>query len=605
MKTFIIVGVFITLISNNIFSEGRIAYIDHLSDTNFSPQMKEEHIVYVYVISEANIKVQVLDSNNRVIFEFKPDNNAKEGMRQYKWDGKDATGKVVSPGVYKYLVSISDIDNTYSYVEEAYVNVIDAYVKDIPPVVEEILYEEYEVAETFPVKTKINGVSETQIDSAAINTRSVPIYEVLRLKLRTQLGKRIKSALDLDLQSAPIKGVDSVYMDNLSVDYNLDNINVSLFYRKHVGFYNTPLKLFSSYRAPRDRIGLISDFRLKSFYSQVIMHSAHVENKIEHGICLRLEQKLGNIVKLGLSSVNQLRKDGSNIIVGVDGDLSIFKMINMKAEVAYSGDTQMQKKDVAYRIETSIPVSLLKFSFNYQDIGQEFIYYYSDIPHGTDSKGYELKLSLSTKPSDRSFLRLFGINLGFENYNNHFENLPVKTISANMMFDLKNNLNTFIAYSITDSSSSVGLFKTENGFVNMRYKISNNLEAGLWVISLNGSSYSNTSVRVGASYLLRQAMKIISEVSSSQRTVSVLNRKQEYNINSIMLGNEWQFRKKISFYAHVRFSQQAGAQNRIMLSGYLSGKYDLLENVSLTGSYGSYTDLENQNRFFLQCRVLF
>jgi hypothetical protein len=514
-------------------------------------------------------------------------------MREYKWDGKDATGKIVPAGVYKYVVYISNIDNAYTYTEEAYVSVVDFYIKDIPPVVEEISYEE---PETLFVKTELHGVSETQFDSTAQDTRSVPFYQNLKLKFRSQFGSNIKSGLDLDLQSAPIKGVDSVYMDNLFVDYNYKNINI--------GFYNTPLRLFSSYKAPRDRLGLVSDYKYKNFYSQLIFHNANVENKLENGIILRLEQKLGSIVKFGLSSVNQLRENGSNIVLGIDSDLNISK-INLNTEIARSEDTQMQKKDLAYRIETSIPVSLLRFNFNYQDIGQEFIYYYSDIPHGTDSKGYELKLGFSTKPSEKNFLRLFGMNVGYENYNNHFENSPTKTISANMMFDLKNNLNTFVAYSVTDSSTTAGMFKTESSFVNMKYKISNRIDSSFWVMLLNGDTYKNTSIRLGMNYILNHDMKIVTELSNSQRTLVLLNKKQEYNINSIMLGDEYTIFKNINLYTHIRFSQQTGTENKNMFGGYLSVKYELLKNISLTASYGSYTDLENQNRFFIQCKAVF
>ena len=79
-------------------------------------------------------------------------------------------------------------------------------------------------------------------------------------------------------------------MDNLFVDYYYKNINVGMFYRKHIGFYNTPLRLFSSYRTPRDKIGIFSDFKFKNFYSQLITYNANVENKTENGIALRLEQ---------------------------------------------------------------------------------------------------------------------------------------------------------------------------------------------------------------------------------------------------------------------------------------------------------------------------
>ena len=199
MKTKVIKFIiFIILLYNSfIFSQSKIAYIDRLSDTSFSPMMKEVNTIYIYVISQANIKIQVLDSSNRVVFEFKPENNVKEGMKEYKWDGKDATGKIVSSGVYKYVVYISNIDNTYTYVEEAYVSVLDFYMKDIPPIVEEIVYEEPEV---LPIKIEVHGVSKTQFDSTAQDTRSVPFYQILKLNLRSHFGTRVKSGLDLDLQ---------------------------------------------------------------------------------------------------------------------------------------------------------------------------------------------------------------------------------------------------------------------------------------------------------------------------------------------------------------------------------------------------------------------
>jgi hypothetical protein len=69
MKTkiikFIILSIIILINSSVIFSQSKIAYIDHLSETNFSPMMKEINTIYIYVISQANIKIQVLDSNNK------------------------------------------------------------------------------------------------------------------------------------------------------------------------------------------------------------------------------------------------------------------------------------------------------------------------------------------------------------------------------------------------------------------------------------------------------------------------------------------------------------------------------------------------------------
>jgi len=587
------------LVCLNIYPQGKIAYIDSLSDLSFVPSAGETNTINIYVIDRANIKIQVFNQSNRIVYEFPIYLDVREGMKQYKWDGKDSNGKIVPPGVYKYVVTFSDIKNTYSYAEESYVSVSEYSISDIPPVVEKIISEEEVI---LPLKIDLKGTSYTQTDSTAEKTRGVSVYERLSLQFKLNYLEKVKTNLDLDLQSAPITGSESVYMDNVSIDYTNDKFNTGVFYRKYLGFYNTPLRLFSSYKVARDKQGVYFEGKYKNTYGQIIRHNAIVNNIGEDGIMLRVEQKLMKYLNFGFSSVNQQRNNGSNRVLGIDTNLTLNRII-LKIEGAQSEDTQLQKKGNAFRIETTIPISLFKFGLNYQDIGQEFISYYSDIPHGSDSKGYEVYFGFTTNAEKTG--QLFGMNLGLENFNNHFENAPTRSINSNFKIDFNKNLNTLIAYTVTESSSNVGVFKTNSSFINIRHKITQKFDASYFVTVLKSDTYENNSVRITPNYFINENQKIVGEIQVSQRKLILNTGNQNYDINSVMVGYERPFLKKFTVYGHMRISQEKSVKDRTLNSGYLSCKYTIMENFYILGSYGSYIDPENQDRLFIQAKINF
>ncbi len=87
--------------------------------------------------------------------------------------------------------------------------------------------------------------------------------------------------------------------------------------------------------------------------------------------------------------------------------------------------------------------------------------------------------------------------------------------------------------------------------------------------------------------------------------MTISNAEQNYDITSLMIGQEYRIFKKSTLYTHLRISNEKAQQTKTLNSLYARFKYELSHIVSLLASYGSYSDLENQNRIFIQTKINF
>ncbi len=590
-KTIFTAGIVLLLLPM-VFAAGRFAYIDHLSKNSFSAKTGETSKIYIYAVEPVNIQIKIYDSKDRLIREFPVQKKLLQGYHHYTWNGKTADGKILPAGVYKYEVTFWSTKGDYAYSEEDFISIAEDTISAIPPMPKKIIKGAYK---PLPFETEFRGISDTRVESGDDSTRDDDIYERFKMDFRGKYKQNILSDLSLEYQSSPISGAKELDLRSAGAGYAYKRLKTDFFYKKYVGFYDTPLRLFASYKANRDRSGarVRGNFADTSF--EVMYHKLNAID--EAGAMLRLEQGLGKGIYLGVSSVNRLFGNSNNYIMGVDASLE-YRSLMLKGEFAYAKETDLDVADNAWRGEISIPYRSLKFGAAYQNIGKDFIGYYSDVPHSQDSMGYEVNVSFRPAIKNNNYIRSTNITVAFDNFDNHFKNDLKKTINTKLHMSFKKDISTLVSYSVTDSVTN----DSASGFINIGYGRRERFNTRLRVTILDSDEYKNTSVKGAGEYLFVPGLKGKGELEYSKRELSVLGIEQDYDVMSMMAGISKELLQALELYGQVRVSRQ---ESKSLNSIYLNLRYKVVSDITALISYGSFSSLEQQERLFGQMRVKF
>jgi len=575
------------------FSQGKFAYVYSISSDSFNPLKGEESKIVIYTVETVNIQIRIYDAKDRLVREYRKYTNLKEGYHTYSWDGRTAEGKAVTPGVYRFNITYEGVNEAYVYTEDQFVNIVEEKVYDIPTIPESIITAP---GGPSPFNVKVSGISRTRVESGDYATREDDIYERFNMDITADYGSNVSANADLEYQSSPIAGAKELDINSAFISHAYGNLKTELFYKRYTGFYDTPLRLFASYRADRDRAGVKMNLDMKRTAIEGMYHKLNDSPVDESGGMLRVERNVASGLKMGLSSVNRFTSDALDYCVGIDGMLDLGRL-TVKGEFAQAKEDQLDVSDNAWRAEVEIPFNCLTLGGAYQDIGEDFISYYSDVPHGSDTKGYESSVSL--RPVHKgNFIRSSNYTVSYESMNNHFENDEQNTLSGRVHLLFYKDVSTLVSYTYNDMETS----DTNSLFVTLGMRPLAKLYTNFRLINLDNDIYSNTSFRGRGEYDLSQGWTGISQLEFSKRKVTIVNEEQEYDLLSVVGGAEKEITENLVAYGHIRFTD---GEDLTETSIFLKMDYNVLSYITASASYGSFTAYEQQERFFGEMQVKF
>jgi len=399
---------------------GVLVRVESLSGGSFNPGAGERNTLNFAITMDTttNVTIRVFNMAGAMLIEKKID-GLKEGQYKFTWDGRDAKGKLVEPGFYKYeLVALTanrqrtDNDNTIVEVRKGKAEKPGVVRDELPPA----LYEIAGVPSGYSLAMDIRGHvrSSTGANTGGINWNR----EELFLNLKGGYGPR----WIYDFSFFPSYTKDQAFpWNNLVysalIGYRCPWGAFDIGYRNYMEGYNDPLRLLSDYMMGSDRISLTAKLNLlERLYIGTGIHRLCDLN--QSGFDIRATYEIFNGIRAGFFLVSNYYSLYTNSVVGGDARVDLGGFTPASGTIftiqfaRNMGSTQLNTTTastpfggIAVRFEADhrmfyLPrrAGDLTIKFAAQNVGRQFVADYGDIPNGIDSTGTELGFDYFINP---------------------------------------------------------------------------------------------------------------------------------------------------------------------------------------------------------------
>lgn len=399
------------------------------SPSEFDPRAKETVLIEYYLSKDVKVlTIQVRDFKGAVIREEITE-DVRAGPGQWQWDGRDDRGQLVQQGQYQVFIT-AELPDGRTISDSALVRVVKRPPRPLapPPLPPP--------TRPYRIEGETSGFFRRDMDEGE-NT-----YEG-RFGLHTVYDRRpIKADFNLYLIQ---REMEETNWDNCyaSFSYERKEVKFLAVFRKSLGAFNDPFRLFDDVRTERFKSGARIDLNIGGVALSGLGFGAEGDTNCEEkGYAARVEVPLWGKLSFGSSLVGRFYKASGfeeevrSVVAGVDGVLNIGRGFTLAAEWAISDDDETDERGMAGRVEVRYNGPRLRAVLGYQDLGENFKADLAYISKGVRSDARGIDFDIDYYPGSVLLLERVGILMRSFYYRRHSNNDGLYEIDGNVRFSI-------------------------------------------------------------------------------------------------------------------------------------------------------------------------